>query len=437
MSGASEAVRDVQETTCCVVGGGPGGMLLALLLARRGVPVTLLEAHHDFDRQFRGDTLHPALLEILDEIGLAERALQIPHVRWYAPTLLTADGPLVPVDFRRLNTRFPYIAFIPQEKFLDFLAGEAKQYPHFRLVMGANVQRLVEEGGAVRGVRYRGAEGWHEVRALVTVGADGRFSRVRHLAGFTPVKTSPAIHILWFRLPKLPDDPHTFAPDALPPNDRRFVVMQMSGHPRPSLGACGYLGPKGPLLILDRLDHWQLGYLFFDKDHYQELHTAGLEAFRRTVVGLEPRLARHVEHLTDWHQLSLLSVEFSHCRRWYKPGLLLIGDAAHVMTPAAGSGIKYAMEDAVVAANVLAGPLKAGRVRVADLAAVQRRRERPARLIQAVAGWGQRLGARAFPRARPPVRVPWFIRLLFRIPALRDLPTRLFGLGLWRVHVES
>src|SRR6266511_4009152 len=207
----AEVVRDVQQTACCVVGGGPGGMLLALLLARRGVPVTLLEAHQDFDRIFRGDTLHPALLEILDEIGLAEKLHRLPHVKWYGPVIQAADGPFVPVDFRRLKTRFPYIFLIPQEKFLDFLAEEVRQYPAFRLVMGANVQRLVAEDGVVRGVRYRSDDGWHEVRATLTVGADGRFSKVRHLAGFKPVKTSPPIHVLWFRLPRLPDDPQTFA----------------------------------------------------------------------------------------------------------------------------------------------------------------------------------------------------------------------------------
>ena len=156
-----------------------------------------------------------------------------------------------------------------------------------------------------------------------------------------------------------------------------------------------------------------------------------------SLVELEPRFARHVEHLADWHQLSLLSVEFSHCRRWYKPGLLLIGDAVHVMTPAAGAGIKYAMEDAVAAANVLTGPLHAGRVRSADLAAVQRQRERPARFIQTLAGWVQQFAARRFPRARMPPRIPWYVRFLLRVPVLRNLPTRFVGLGIWRVHVES
>src|SRR5262245_39821944 len=176
-----EQVLDVRRTSCCVVGGGPGGMMLALLLARRGVPVTLLEAHHDFDREFRGDTLHPAILEILDQVGLADRLLRVPHVKWFGPTFLTDAGRFKPFDLSKLRTKFPYIALMPQELFLEFLAGEARRYPHLRLVMGANVQRLVEDGGAIRGARYRSDDGWHEVRATLTVAADGRFSRVRKL----------------------------------------------------------------------------------------------------------------------------------------------------------------------------------------------------------------------------------------------------------------
>jgi 2-polyprenyl-6-methoxyphenol hydroxylase-like FAD-dependent oxidoreductase len=430
-------VVDVQQTTCCIVGGGPGGMLLALLLARRGVAVTLLESHLDFDRNFRGDTLHPALLEILDEIGLAERLHRIGHVKAYCPVIRTPHGPFIPIDFRRLNTRFPYIMLIPQEKFLDFLAEEAGQYPSFRLVMGANVQRLVEENGAVRGVRFRGADGWHEVRALLTVGSDGRFSEVRRLAGFKPIKTTPPVHILWFRLPKLLDQPGRFTATAVPASERLFAVLRGStGEEEECNIGFAFAGPIGPVILFDRLDHWQMGYIFFDKDHYRSLRAAGVEAFRRMLVGLETRLAPHLEHLTDWHQLSLLSVEFSHCRRWYKPGLLLIGDAVHVMTPAAGAGIKYAMEDAVVAANLLAEPLKSGSLRLRDLAEVQRRRERPARLMQFLAGSVQEFVGARQPASIFPLRIPWAVRWMFRIPWVRDLPSRFAAFGLWRVHVQ-
>jgi 2-polyprenyl-6-methoxyphenol hydroxylase-like FAD-dependent oxidoreductase len=408
-----ERALDLHETACCVVGSGPGGLLLALLVARRGVPVTILEAHPTFDRDFRGDTIHPGILEILDEIGLADRLHQLPHVKMYGPTFPTADGPVMLFDFRRLlkKTRFPYIMWMPQPAFLAFLAGEAKQYPAFRLVMGANVQRLIEEGGAVRGVGYRAADGWHDVRATLTVGADGRFSRVRKLAGLRAVQTSSPVELLWFRLPRLAGDP------------------EGTGIVSPRFG-------KGQiLLMIDRADHWQVGY-FFPAGDYQKLHAAGVAAMRKNIVALEPRFAENVQHLTDWHQFSLLSVASSRCPRWYKPGLLLIGDAAHTMTPAAGSGIKYAIEDAVVAANLLAEPLRARRVRRHDLAEVQRRREWPTRLIQAFGAWGLNRISRALKSGRPVVE-PRSVRMLARVPVLPRFFARLLAFGFWRVHVQN
>ncbi len=411
-AGTDDAVLDVYHTTCCIVGGGPAGAVLALLLARQGIRVMLLEMHKDFDREFRGDTLHPSVLEIMDEIGLAERLHQLRHVKAYGPTIRTADGPFSPVDLRRLKTRFPYIMLIHQPIFLEFLAGEAKKYPHFRLVMQANVERLVEEGGTIGGVRYQSPEGWHEVRALLTVGADGRFSRLRHLAGFEPIKTSPPMDVLWFRLPRLAEDP------------------QVPG------GAAGGLRRGHLFAVLDRFDYWQAAYVIAKGD-YPGVRAQGLEALRRSIAEIEPRFAKHVEHLTDWHQLSLLSVESSRCRRWYKPGLLLIGDAAHVMSPVGGVGINYAIQDAVVAANVLAGPLKAGRVYRRDLAEVQRQREWPTRIIQAIQSLFQKRVVANVLRSQETIRIPRLVRFLFRIPILRDLPARIIAFGIWRVHVKS
>ena len=447
----SERVRDVEQTRCCIVGGGPGGMVLALLLVRQGIPVTLLEAHQDFDRQFRGDTLHPAILEILDDMGLADPLHRLPHAKVDGGTLLTSRGLRTILELRRVKTRFPYIMIIPQEKLLDFLAAEAQKYPSFRLVMGANVQRLIEEDRVVRGVCYRMPDGWHDVRAVLTVGADGRFSRIRHLAGFRPVTTSPPFNILWFRLPRLADDIRAFAPTATfaeapmqpptgdaPAGEEFRMLARGSGYPQPWLGVQVRAGRGHMLAAIDRLTHWQLGYFLRSKQHYQELHAADMDAFRRLVVELEPRFAPHLEHLTDWQQLSssFLCVEGSRCRRWYRPGLLLIGDAAHTMTPAAGAGIKYAVEDAVVAANELAAPLKAGRVRLSELAAVQRQREIPTRFIQAAGALAQKTFLRRLldPRATP--RLPP-IFLLARIPVLRSIFPRLMAFGLWKVRVKS
>ena len=412
MNDESTRPLDVHTTACCVVGGGPGGMMLALLLARRGVPVTLLEAHATFEREFRGDTIHPSILEILDSIGLAERLHERKHVKMYGPTIPTAFGPVLGFDFRKLlKTKFPYIMWMPQEVFLQFLAEEAKQLPCFCLVMGASVQRLVEEQGRVCGVRYRSAGGWHEVRATLTVAADGRFSRVRKLSGLKAIQTSAPVELIWFRLPRLPSDP------------------EGTGIVSPRFGA-GHI-----LLMIDRADHWQVG-LFIQVGDYPKLHAAGIEAMRRKIVELEPRFAENVKSLTDWHQLSLLSVASSRCPRWHKPGLLLIGDAAHTMTPAAGSGIKYAIEDAVVAANVLAGPLLAGRVRQSDLAEVQRRRIWPTRFIQAFGALGLRQIGRVLKSGRAP-SVPWFARQVVRLPLVLKLFARLVAIGLWRVRVED
>lgn len=325
----ADHVSGVHQTGCCIVGAGPGGMVLGLLLARRGVPVTVLEAHPDFDREFRGDTLHPAILEILDQVGLAEKLFRLPHVKWYGPSLMTAFGPRPLFDFRRLRTKFPYITVMPQERFLEFLAAEAAKYPTFDLRMRTNVQRLVEEGGAIRGVRYRDGAGWREVRAPLTVGADGRFSRVRHLAGIEPVVLGPPMELLWFRLPRLPGDEEAFESSG-----RLAVVMRGEGE----RGVVFVHRGDGFLLgLFNRLDHWQVAYIY-PPGSYPRLRAAGIEAFRRTLVATQPRLAEHVGSLTDWHQLSPLSVAFSRCRRWHRPGLLLIGDAAHVMTPAAGAG---------------------------------------------------------------------------------------------------
>ena len=405
--------RDVETTCCCIVGGGPAGAMLALLLARRGVPVTLLEMHKDFDRDFRGDTVHPSILEVLDQIGLANKLLEIPHSKVTGPTLQFANGPFRPFDLGRLKTRFPYIAMIPQVRFLEFITREAAKYPEFKLVMHAQVQRLIEENGMVVGVAYLGDDGMeHELRAKLTVGTDGRFSRVRRLAGFEPIKTAPPMDVLWFRLPKLPGEP------------------EVTG------GAFGGIGGGRIFIVLERNDHWQAG-LVFPKGQYQLVRAQGVEIIRKSMVETEPRFAKHAESLTDWQQFTLLSVESSRCPLWHKPGVLIIGDAAHVMSPVGGVGINYAVQDAVVAANVLAGPLKSGTVSEAHLAEVQRRREWPTRVIQRMQSVMQdRLMVRVLQSTRP-ANVPWQFKLLLKIPLLRDIPSRLIAFGPRRVRLRD
>jgi 2-polyprenyl-6-methoxyphenol hydroxylase-like FAD-dependent oxidoreductase len=387
--------------------------MLALLLARQRVPVTLLEQHKDFDRDFRGDTIHPSTLELLDQIGLAEPLHQLQHAKIYGPTLRLANTDFSPIDFRRLKTRFPYILLVPQARFLDFLAAEGAKYPDFKLAMGANVEHLIEENGQVRGVRYRAADGMHDVRAPLTVGADGRFSRVRHLAGFEAVKTSSPMDVLWFRLPHIPGD--------LPEAEGRVL---------------GGIGAGRILAVFDRFDYWQVAFVF-PKGQYQNLRADGIEAFRRAIVAIEPSLAEHVKTITDWHQCSLLSVESSRCPRWFKPGLLLIGDAAHVMSPVGGVGINYAIQDAVVTTNLLAAPLKAGRLQVGDLARVQKEREWPTKVIQGVqSGVQNRILANVL-RSQTAPEIPWFVRAFFAIPVLRDIPARVLAFGVKRVRLRE
>lgn len=398
-------IQDVHQTQCCIVGGGPGGAVLALLLARQGTPVMLLEAHKDFERDFRGDTIHPSVMEIMEELGLADRLLQLPHAKMRQLTIKTEEESVTLADFSRLKTQYPYIMMLPQVRFLEFITEEAKRYPNFQLVLGANVQELVEEDGVIRGVRYRGHGGWHEVRATLTVGADGRHSRIRQLAGFEPIQTSPPMDVLWFRLPRKPEDPE---------------------------GGMGRIGRGHILAMFSRSDSWQIAYVI-PKGGYQQIRAAGLEALRQSIAEVAPELSNRVQNLKDWSQVAFLSVESNCLKRWYCPGLLLIGDAAHVMSPVGGVGINYAIQDAVVAANVLSKPLQAGNVQVSDLAKVQYQRKLPTRIIQAFQSLvQQQIFARVLNSAQP-FKPP----ALLRVPILRDLPVRLIAFGVLPAHVKT
>ncbi len=385
--------------------------MLALLLARRGVETVLLEAHRDFDRDFRGDTLYPSVMEIMAELGLAERLLRLPHGKMRTMTFHTPGGELEVGDLGRLRTSFPYVTMLPQSDFLRTLTEEADRFPAFRRVMGATVQRLIVEGGEVRGVCYRGPDDqWHAVRADLTVGADGRFSKLRQLVGAVPVRAGPPIDLLWLRLPRRPGD-----------------LSEAGG---------GFLGAGRYMIVLSRGDQWQIGYVI-PKGTYPRVRAAGLDQLRRSIAELAPRLAWGLESLTDWRQAPVLSVEVSRLRRWWQPGLLLIGDAAHVMSPVGGVGIGNAVQDAVEAANILARPLLARRLSQRDLRAVQRRREWPTRVMQIMQEFAYRLYIARALRATGRFRLPLWVRLIPRLPVLGDLPIRLIALGVRRVHVED
>ena len=400
------------------MGGGPGGAILALLLSRLGIATVLLEAKHDFDRAFRGDTVHPSTLEMLDDLGLAAPLLAKEHGRLQRVTLRSGSTSTVLADFSRLRTRFPFIAMIPQSEFLEFIVGEANTRDCFDLRMGSRVIDLIvgdendtnegrtHEGpwrGTVRGVRYRDDAGEHELRATLTVAADGRTSRVRAQAGFEAKPNAAAMDVMWLVLPRRDDEQGT----------------DLTGF-RIGLGRL--------VVVLARATEWQLGYVIL-KGSKQTVKEAGLPGLRAEVASLVPELADRVHTIEDWTDVHFLSVESSRVPTWHRPGLLALGDAAHVMSPIGGVGINYAIQDAVAAANYLAEPLLAGTLSDADLAAVQRRREFPTRFIQGFQAIAQRLVvARALEQR--PFRLPLPARLVSCVPWLRDLPARVVGWGI-------
>ncbi len=398
--------RSPNQTTCCIVGAGPAGAVLALMLARNGVPVTLLELHRNFEREFRGDTLHPSAMEIMDELGLASRLLELPHTKLRRFAFQAGTRSFTFADFSRLKTRFPYITLLPQARFLEFIIEEARRYPDFKLMTHANARELVRENGRICGVRYTQDSGAvRELRALLTVAADGRFSRLRKVAGLKPVASSPPMDVLWFRMPK---------------------------HPGDTLGFGGRIAAGRILAVLERPDHYQLGYVIA-KGSYRELRDAGLEKLQESLATLAPELDDRLDTLQSWQQISVLSVESSCLRKWHLPGLLLIGDAAHVMSPVAGVGINYAIQDAIVSANLLSQPLRAARVDDAHLAAVQSARYLPTRVIQAFQAFVQRQIVRQALNSNAAFKPPPALRL----PGLRTLPTYLIGFGIRRAHVLS
>ncbi|WP_010229907.1 MULTISPECIES: FAD-dependent oxidoreductase [unclassified Pseudonocardia] len=390
-----------------VAGGGPGGMLLAYLLARAGLPVTLLERHQDFDRDFRGDSLHPWTLELLDRLGLAGRLLELPHVKARQFRFRTPKGLVTTSDYGLLDTPYDYVALMPQARFLDFLAGEAAALPSFALRTGAAVNGLLGTGTAgdpVRGVTLRSGE---QVEADLVVAADGRFSRIRTLAGATAVSQGATTDLLWFALPQRDDDP----PDAdvdLFFGERHYV---------------GLLGGPG---------RWQVG-LSLPKGGYPAIREAGVGYVRREVAERVPWLADRVGLLTDLNDATLLSVDISRVPVWHRPGLLLLGDAAHVISPVGGNGILMAAQDALAAANHLVPALRAGTPGDDVLAAVQAEREPAIVTVQDQQVRVERTVARARERGRA-VTPPGFLRLLTRLPAVRRRSARRNAYGPVPVH---
>jgi 2-polyprenyl-6-methoxyphenol hydroxylase-like FAD-dependent oxidoreductase len=396
------------EPRCCIAGCGPAGAVLGLLLARAGVDVLVLEKHGDFLRDFRGDTIHPSTLDLLDDLGLVERFLQLPHTEVSLMRFRLPDGSPLAIDLRRLRGRHPFVAFVPQWDFLDFITREAARYPGFHLRMNAEVLGLIEEDGAIRGVRYRDAAGEHQARAALTVGADGRTSVTRAAARLPSVATSPLMDVWWFRLSRRPDDP----PDV--------ALRLASGH---------VVG------LFNRGEYWQIAYII-PKGADEQARAAGIAAFRETLAALVPELADRVGELESWDQVKLLSVRSDRLVWWYRPGYLAIGDAAHAMSPIGGIGINLAIQDAVEAANVLWEPLRAGAVPTSLLATIQRRRALSVRIIQGLQTLVQDQVVKPALASPQAFRIPRGMRVVLGLPVLRDLPARVLAYGVGRPRVR-
>jgi 2-polyprenyl-6-methoxyphenol hydroxylase-like FAD-dependent oxidoreductase len=396
-------------TTCCIAGGGPAGVMLGFLLARAGVDVVVLEKHADFFRDFRGDTIHPSTLELMHELGLLDEFLKLPHQKVERLGGQIGDVRVGIADFTHLPTVCKYIALMPQWDFLDFLAAQGKRYPGFDLRMRAEAVDLIEEGGRITGVIAKTPDGELTIRADLVVGADGRHSTVRERAGLIGDDYGAPMDVLWFRMSRKDSD---------------------------STETFGHVEAGAMMIMLDRGDYWQCAYVIA-KGGIDRVKAEGLDAFRRRVVAMSPFVADRIDEIKDWDDVKLLSVAVDRLRRWWRPGLLCIGDAAHAMSPIGGVGVNLAIQDAVAAANRLAAPLKARAVSDADLAAVEARRTLPVRLTQwlQITIQNRVISAVLAARARP--RPPAAMKLLDAFPVLRRLPARLIGMGFRPEHVRT
>jgi 2-polyprenyl-6-methoxyphenol hydroxylase-like FAD-dependent oxidoreductase len=396
------------ETRCVIVGGGPAGMMAGYLLARAGVSVVVLEKHADFNRDFRGDTIHPSTLELMHELGLLDEFLKQPHQE-VRELRAVVNGQVVPIaDFTRLPTRCKFIAFMPQWDFLNFLSSHAKQFPTFQLHMESEVIDLLIENSRVVGVRSKTPRGELEVRADLVIGADGRHSIIQARAGLERREFGVPIDVLWMRISKKQDDP-----------EQSFGFFQ-----------------HGKLLVLlDRSDYWQCGFVI-PKGGFDEIKARGLPQFQNDIVTFAGFLRDRVTELDDWSKIKLLTVQINRLRDWCREGLLCIGDSAHAMSPAGGVGINLAIQDAVATANLLAEKLRSDPVSVNDLRKVQARREWPTRLIQGMQVFIHRRVVTGRPSGRKK-SLPFVLRLLKWFPILRQLPARFVGLGPRPEHFRS
>ncbi|MDO9564711.1 MAG: FAD-dependent oxidoreductase [Bradyrhizobium sp.] len=396
-------------TRCCIVGGGPAGMMLGYLLGRAGVDTIVLEKHADFFRDFRGDTVHPSTLQVMDELGLIDGFLKLPHQRLQMMDGKFGEASVRIADLRRLKTKYPFIAFMPQWDFLNFLRESGRRFPSLTVRMDAEATDLIISGDTVAGVTATTAEGPIEIRADLTIGCDGRHSIVRQRAGLEVEDIGAPMDVLWFRAGKRADE-----------NENLFARLD----------------PGKMMVTFDRGDYWQCAYVIA-KGQYEAVKARGLDAFRGAIIDMAPILKSGMADVKSWDDVKLLTVTINRLKRWSRPGLLCIGDAAHAMSPVGGVGVNLAVQDAVATANLLAEKLANGCPSEDALDAVRRRREFPVRMTQRMQVVVQnRLISAALKPGNEPLEPPLPVRLINAVPWLQGITARLIGLGVRPEHVQ-
>ncbi|MGA7031716.1 MAG: FAD-dependent oxidoreductase [Pseudolabrys sp.] len=395
------------KTTCCIAGGGPAGMMLGFLLARAGVSVIVIEKHADFLRDFRGDTVHPSTLEMIYELGLLDEFLKLPHSVVKQISLQIGKDRVIVGHFEHLPVHCKFIALMPQWDFLNFIADRGRRYQTFDLRMQTEAIDLIEENGRIDGVRAKSPEGELEIRAELIVGCDSRHSTIRTKAGLKSDDYGAPMDVMWFRLSHRPGD---------------------------SEETVGHIESGRMMVMLNRNDYWQCAYVI-PKGTAEEVRSAGLDKFRQVIADMSPFVRDRLGEIESWDQVKLLTVAVDRLRRWFRPGLLCIGDAAHAMSPIGGVGINLAVQDAVAAANILAQPLRHGTMTIETLESVQRRREFPTRFTQRLQLVLQNnIIGPALEGRRP--EAPFFMKMI-QWPLLRRIPGRLLALGIRPEHIRT
>jgi 2-polyprenyl-6-methoxyphenol hydroxylase-like FAD-dependent oxidoreductase len=402
--------RRTISTRCCIVGGGPAGMMLGYLLGRAGVETLVLEKHADFFRDFRGDTVHPSTLQVMDELGLIDGFLKLPHQRLQKMDGKFGGASIRIADLSRLKVNYPFIAFMPQWDFLNFLRESGKRFSALKVLMNAEATDLIWSGGAVVGVQAVTPDGPVEIRADLTIGCDGRHSMVRQRADLEVEEIGAPMDVLWFRSGK-------------PAGETESVFARIEA---------------GKMMVtFDRGDYWQCAYVIA-KGQYDAVKARGLDAFRDDVISMAPILKSGISDVKTWDDVKLLTVAINRLKRWTRAGLLCIGDAAHAMSPVGGVGVNLAVQDAVATANLLAAKLANGCPDENELDAVRRRREFPTRITQTMQVVAQNnIISVALDSAHRDLRVPLPIQLINAVPWLQGITARFIGLGVRPEHVRS